>query len=819
MAPITKIKHLKRPHTLSESVGASKKRIPDAAAALQINHTNMRIQQLYHTHSNPPATAGTGIAQSRKGQSKRSQQKAATNKPARQPKQKNSANNKQSSAKAAKTPSYASSAKSANRVSNSIAALDSALLAEPYPEKSLKWTHQPNEIAPKGSNTINAMPIPSHSRPEQSQQPVQIVYTTTSQALESEHYLNAIMVDNASKNSNLITEFTPVTWVTKPVSNVRPAARPMKMIMPISTPTTISNTSSIATTGAPPPPSAPSQPIAASRKRVTTSKVNSSVPNKTIKPTRQKIMSSSTISANHTMVSVAPTRAADTLLPPVDMQIQSITNLIQTPISQTASFQPMPHKIQPIASIRAQAPQSLKTTASGVKPKIQITSQQIISPPIKIQPQQTQQPSMQMKPFQNKVNVKLIQSSDGRVILKGPVENIAAVNNVHTPTSGGIVKNISTISGNTKLALQKVTLLPSIKQNAGKNMVVMHKYTNPSNLLKDNKIVPFQPFSSKFNLINPINPSKKFPAPNTVVVLNVGESSSKGDAAGGAESVQSEIITEDTPVDIITSGEDIMMNVPTSTAQPVPLELANTTQIMRHLKSVTTVQSIPIVQTNSINMNPKPLMVRTTEHSQPLKTSASTNLKPGPSKKLKLDNNQLAMKNRSPAFVTATNTDWEDELDQQAATQPIPISNAGQSSNIVDEYVEEEVVEDATMHLVDGQLDGQSQEARDSFICDTEDDIIQFDDGDGDEYNDATCEVVESAAMTPRKLQTPIGQTVNTETSIEQEKPNGNDSVNVSSNISANRRMMLQMQEYDQSGSSQMRNVSVDELVVSGHIG
>lgn len=770
---------------MSETIGASKKRVPDAAAAMQMNHTNMRIQQLYHTHSNPPSIAGTAIApQSRKGQSKRSQQKTATNKPVRQPKQKNPSNtNKQSSAKSSKTPSYASSAKSANRASNSIAALDSALLAETYPEKSFKWTHPPNEIAPKGSNAINAImqSLPTPSKPEQSQQPVQIVYTTTSQALDSGDYMNAIMVDNTNKNSNFITEYTPVTWVTKPSSNATHAARPIKMIIPTTTPTNIAITTTIATTVAPPPPCTPSQPTAASRKRLTTSKVNSSVPNKAIKPTRQKVANFTT----HEVVSVAPTRATETLLPTVDMQIQSITNLIQSPMSQTASLQPKPPKVQSIAPIRTQA-QSLKTTPAGVKPKIQITSQQIISPPIKIQPQQPHQ-SIQMKPFQNKINVKLIQSSDGRVIIKGPAENIASVNNVHS----GIVKNIATISGNTKLPLQKVTLLPSIKQTAGKNMVVMHKYTTPAKIA---------PSLTKYSL-GPINPGKKFPTQNTVVVLNVGESSSKGE--GATESVPTDIITEDTPVDIITSGEEIMIDVPTSTGQPIPLELANTTQIMRHLKSVTTVQSIPIAQNTAIN--PKPLLLRTTERVQSLKTAASTNLKTGPSKKLKLDNNQLS--NRSTAFVAAT-TDWEDELDQQAATQPIAISSAGQSNDVADEYVEEEVVEDhQRMHLVDGQ----SHEAMDTFICETEDDIIQYDDGDGDEYNDTATDVdAESTAISPRKLQTqPIGQTEINETKIES---NGNGST------SSSRPMML-MQEYDQSGSSQMRNVSVDELVVSGHIG
>lgn len=209
-------------------------------------------------------------------------------------------------------------------------------------------------------------------------------------------------------------------------------------------------------------------------------------------------------------------------------------------------------------------------------PKIQVTNQQILSNKLPI-----------IKSLQSKGNVTLI-NKDGRMVIKTPTDPSGGFIQKTTPKGESkmdqLIKavslttspNSSTNQNSNKISLQKLQLVIPNKVRAATNMVKI--FTSPQQL-------PSTPLKEKILL--PVTQKPSLSGQENVVVLGVCQTTDNAMAASAsvADSIDKSIhvITEDTPIDIISSDEigkfDKQNNVP-----------LKSTQLLKHLQS-------PIVKT------------------------------------------------------------------------------------------------------------------------------------------------------------------------------------------------------------------------------
>lgn len=297
-------------------------------------------------------------------------------------------------------------------------------------------------------------------------------------------------------------------------------------------------------------------------------------------------------------------------------------------------------------------------------PKIQITNQQILSNKIPI-----------IKSLQSKGNVTLI-NKDGRMVIKTPTDPSSGLAQKTTIKSESkmdqLIKAVSLTSSpnsstnqQNKISLQKLQLVMPNKVRAATNMVKI--YTSPQQLqatpLKEKILLPVTQKPSDIVSLS---------GQENVIVLGLTTDNAN---VGGHLSVTDSMITEDTPIDIISSDEigkfDKQNNVP-----------LKSTQLLKHLKS-------PIVKASSDgrirSIKGTPRSVKTIVVTDTIDVS---------------DDNDVV-----------SSTDWEVELDHanHCKTQEMDDDNSVDLSNVVE----------------DGQCD--PIESYLQRIDDETDDIIQYD--------------------------------------------------------------------------------------------
>lgn len=335
------------------------------------------------------------------------------------------------------------------------------------------------------------------------------------------------------------------------------------------------------------------------------------------------------------------------------------------PVSSTEHFQSSPTSIgsiQEVLTVKGtntgvgviQNQIKNNNTATTTGKKVQIINQQILShatnSPVKL-PQ-----GMQLKSLQSKGNVKIIAAPGGGKMIIKPSTGSAISPEMHSTKSlqqriSGItqIKTIST-SPNNKVAIQKVQLMP-ISKGGGKSVILMQKFNNQAlrgvTLTKDgnkmimqnsNKILQQQQKSQE-NV-----PYQQQLKNQNVIVVGYSEQSDK--QLSEEEIFDKNVINEDTPVDIIPSPSSIQ----TTTTTTVVNENSDnsiksdfrTTQIMKHLKSATTVQTGGVAGRNKI-LN-----------------QSRANLKDVKIIHKKLPTVNLVTSNEQ----ASSSTDWEEELDE-----------------------------------------------------------------------------------------------------------------------------------------------------------
>lgn len=234
----------------------------------------------------------------------------------------------------------------------------------------------------------------------------------------------------------------------------------------------------------------------------------------------------------------------------------------------------------------------IQTNLIGSKPpKIQITNQQILSNKIPI-----------IKSLQSKGNVTLI-NKDGRMVIKTPTDpssaqkatkNESKMDQLIKAVSLTSSPNSSTNQNSNKISLQKLQLVMPNKVRGATNMVKI--YTSPQQLqstpLKEKILLPVTQKPSDIVSLS---------GNENVVVLGYSDSRNSGSISVTDSIIDKNIhvITEDTPIDIISSEEGIGKF---DKQNNVPLK---STQLLKHLKS-------PIVKTNdgrnrSLKRTPKSL--------------------------------------------------------------------------------------------------------------------------------------------------------------------------------------------------------------------
>ncbi len=317
-------------------------------------------------------------------------------------------------------------------------------------------------------------------------------------------------------------------------------------------------------------------------------------------------------------------------------------------------------------------------------PKIQITNQQILSNKIPI-----------IKSLQSKGNVTLI-NKDGRMVIKTPTDpSIGLVPKTVKSESkmDQLIKAVSlTTSPNSsinqnqqnsnKISLQKLQLVMPNKVRGAANMVKI--YTSSPQQLQSTPL--------KDKILLPVSQNVSLSGQeNNVVVLGVCQTPDNANVVGGsinvAESMSidtnTHVITEDTPIDIISSDEigkfDKQNNVP-----------LKPTQLLKHLKS-------PIVKTTTTTTDGRSRSSKGTTPKS-LKTIVVTD-----TIDVSDDNNDVV-----------SSTDWEMELDQanNCKSQDVEQENSVELTNVVED-VESDPIESYLQRIDDDD--------------DETDDIIQYD--------------------------------------------------------------------------------------------
>lgn len=297
-------------------------------------------------------------------------------------------------------------------------------------------------------------------------------------------------------------------------------------------------------------------------------------------------------------------------------------------------------------------------TATTTGKKVQIINQQILShahtnSPVKL-PQ-----GMHLKTLQSKGNVKIIAAPGGGKMIIKPSIVSATSPEMHSTKSlqqriSGItqIKTIST-SPNNKVAIQKVQLMPLTK--SGKNVILMQKFNNQAlrgvTLTKDgnkmimqnsNKILQQQ---QKLQENVPYQQQQQIKNQNVIVVGYSEQSDSKQQLTEN-EIFEKNVINEDTPVDIIPSPSSIQTtNVNENSDNSIKSDF-HTTQLMKHLKPATTVQTgsgvVGVGRNKILNQS-----------------STRPNLKD-----VKIIHKKLPTVNLVTSSGQGSSTDWEVELDE-----------------------------------------------------------------------------------------------------------------------------------------------------------
>lgn len=310
-------------------------------------------------------------------------------------------------------------------------------------------------------------------------------------------------------------------------------------------------------------------------------------------------------------------------------------------------------------------------------PKIQITNQQILSNKIPI-----------IKSLQSKGNVTLIKQ-DGKMVIKTTTDSLTGSAQKPTKNESKMDQLIKAVSltnspnsstnqnqqNSNKISLQKLQLVMPNKVRSATNMVKI--YTSPQQIqstpLKEKILLPVTQKQSDIVSLS---------GHENVVVLGVCQTTDGANAGNIINVTDSTIdknihvITEDTPIDIISSDEigkfDKQKNVP-----------LKSTQLLKHLKS-------PIVKTvgernKSIKGMVTPKSVKTIVVTDTIDVS---------------DDNDVV-----------SSTDWEMELDHaNSKTQEIEQDDSVELTNVV-EHVQSDPIENYLQRMED----------------DDTDDIIQYD--------------------------------------------------------------------------------------------
>lgn len=588
------------------------------------------------------------------------------------------------SAKQVKTPTYGSSVKSNKNVPQ----LDKSLFAETFPDKQYNNNWSPTQQIYDG----NQPPKILTNDTIHLAQPVQIVYTSQ---MESTSSASALSPDN------FITESTPITWVTKQPQTSTPNNQQMKMLIPSTRKSNKTNNNNLQTKN--------------NRRKVfadstATNEIDfhqQSATTTTIieQPQQQLTMTTSGL------ISTPITSATIPSIMDNSMQIQSIVSTYPTH-QQQHTLVPnqivLQHKLPQQPKVIQPNSVSVQSSATAVvKPKIHIQHQQIIpANTVKLQN------PMQLKAFHSKGNIKLIPSSDGRMIIKGTIDGSSLIPSTTSLMSSNVTHHGTTL--NNKVQLQKVQLMPSNKHGT-KNMVVMQKM-----VLQNKTTLPQQKFTTiPATILPPQSPVVN--TKNTVVVLDVSDTDTKTNnlTTGLVKTVSpsvvmtvstpiddQNVITEDTPVDIISSDMISEADI-----------LIDTNRLIQTLPTTNTASSSTsgggAILTVAQLKPQKHKIIKTIT----AKSGGRTDI--GTAKRQKLDKttkiSRVSSNYDDTTHATSNNTDWEDELDQSKISKSINIFSPSVMNDAEDDYIDEDI-------------------SMENYICEdettaTEDDIIQYEGG------------------------------------------------------------------------------------------
>lgn len=690
---------LKRAHLNSESsldafatpAGPRKKRLSESAP---INHTNMRIQQLYHTHSKapnpPPVTGAVTSSTNRKNTAQKRTVKSTTKSQPRAPKQRSAASAQ--SNKAAKSainapvqPSASNMyASSLNSKQISYSPDNKSLLGETFPDNSFGWTSLNPPSSAQGDalkfDQILQQHQPNFASTVTPTSPVQVVFTSHVDLPPSEQ------PKYHSYSNNLITESTPITWVTDASATKQPLLQPATILPATLLPTTMAPVTTPRPLKMVIPAPARKPPVTATNPRPS-AKQPKTIRRKAVPdtlPTHAKIVpqpsGSTAIAPNQPILPLTPSITDHSSL-----QISSISQKLPTAsimnLNLLNTSSKLPTQILQTTNLAHTKPTTIApqmpVTLAMAKPKIQVTQQIIVSSP--------------NKQFQSKGNVKLVQSANGSIVLKGTSDLVVPTTSVAmSPLTGTIIGS--------KTPFPKIQLV----KGTASNMILMHKVANPfggqttGTAIKDGRPMKFNVVPPKVNTV-----VQQPPAP--VIVYDV-TGKPVQPVIKPTTHLSNVQITEDTPVDILP-GENMIIDVtaPTvTTVQPAPPIITSNHIILDgNLKTVTAVATNPRQKAKSIRLQPQPIV------------------SPEP-KRLRIDEASSTTTTTTAVIAAASEiiepTDWEEQLDQQNTKSAV--SAAVVAAAPMDGLIEEDV--SGEEGAVGGYMTSEE----------TNDDIIQYEGGE-----------------------------------------------------------------------------------------
>ncbi|XP_055859366.1 BRCA2-interacting transcriptional repressor EMSY [Episyrphus balteatus] len=336
------------------------------------------------------------------------------------------------------------------------------------------------------------------------------------------------------------------------------------------------------------------------------------------------------------------------------------------------NFSPMKSSSSPAGTV-FRKPNIIKPMPTTIKPKIHITNQQIISPPTVASLKMS--PHLHLKgvpgggPIHNRNSVKIFSSSNGKMFIQSADSSAKQMTKVNTIVSSqkGLV-NTSTPPG--RIAIQKVHIIPAPGTVASSSGTTLGNVTIPKSMAitKPNMII--MPMTGQQTMKGlPIVKSNKFSAvlPTQMAVQETAATNPKSNVIviGSVPSMSQTIlpkemqgfsnrnsmITEDTPVDIITT--PIIVNVDSIGSQSLkPTETIDlTTMADSHSNSPTqskkAAAAVALLQPNRL-------------------TSETSYVESSSGGKIESDASPIKEQQQQESMVIGV-TDWEMELDQEAS--------------------------------------------------------------------------------------------------------------------------------------------------------